>query len=120
MEHTIDKFDRALGSLVGIPDVIHTSPSTIRAMSPLIGSSQTFIVQTFRQKESGDTVFVEYVDDSGTVRLVIPPQVTKVILRQYNALTDRSRSKAATAAAEDRKARGIKPGFMKNRTSKGL
>jgi hypothetical protein len=115
---TRDKFDRALGSLVGIPDVIHTSPATIRAMSPLIGSSQTFIVQTFRQREdekTGDTVFIEYVDESGTVRMVLPPAVTKVIARQRDSLTGRARSKAAKATAEDRKARGIAPGFMKNR-----
>ncbi len=109
------KFDRALGALVGIPDVIHTAPTTIRSTTPIVGGAQTFIVQTYRQRDgekSGDTVFLEYVDESGTVRLVIPPSVTACISRQRDSLTARSRSKAAKAAAEDRKARGIKPGFM--------
>ena len=116
-----DKFDRAMGSLVGIPDVIHTQPTTVRASTPIVGSAQTFIVQTFRQRDedkSGDTVFLEYVDEKGTVRIVLPPAVTKVIARQRDSLTDRARSKAAKAVAEDRKARGIVPGFMKNRKKK--
>lgn len=111
----VDKFDRALGALVGIPDVIHTAPTTVRAVMPLVGLAQTFIVQTYRQRETGDTVFLEYVDEGGTVRLVIPPSVTKVIARQRDALSARARSKSARAAAEDRKARGILPAFMKGR-----
>jgi hypothetical protein len=114
-----NKFDRALGALVGIPDVLHTAPTTVRASSPLIGSAQTFIVQTYRQRQSdeksGDIVFLEYVDQDETVRLVIPPTVTAVIARQRDALTARSRSKAAQAVAADRKARGIKPGFLKRK-----
>jgi len=111
----LGKFDRALGALVGIPDVIHTSATTVRTVAPLVGSAQTFIVQTYRQKESGDTVFLEYVDEEGNVRMVIPPAVTKVIARQRDALNARSRSKGAQAAAADRKARGIKPAFLKKK-----
>ncbi len=107
-----NKFDRALGALVGIPDVVHTAPTTIRAATPIVGSPQTFIVQTYRQKDSGETVFLEYVDDAGTIRIVIPPQVTKVIARQRDALSDRVRRASAKAAAADRKARGIKPAFL--------
>jgi hypothetical protein len=119
-----NKFDRALGALVGIPDVMHTAPTTIRATSPLIGESQTFIIQTYRQKEisangereaSGDTVFIEYIDESGAVRIVIPPKVVNVIIRQHDALTARSRQRAAKASAADRKARGIRPAFLKKK-----
>lgn len=115
MSETADKFDRALGALVGIPDVIHTAPTTVRAAMPLIGTAQTFIIQTYRHRESGETVFLEYVDEKGTVRIVIPPAVTKVIHRQHDSLSGRARSKAAKAAADDRKARGIQPGFMKGK-----
>ena len=38
-----------------------------------------------------------------------------IIARQYDALTGKSRSKAARATAADRKARGIVPGFQKHR-----
>lgn len=114
-ETRIDDFDRQLGQLEGLPDTLHTRPSTIRTTVPLIGSSQTFILQTVRQAERGDTVFLEYVDRSGSTRIVLPPAVTAAIARQRDTLTDKSRSKAAKALAADRKARGIQPGFLKGR-----
>lgn len=117
----VDKFDRAMGALVGIPDVIHTAPTTVRATTPLTGSAETFIVQTFRMSDegkSGDTVFLEYVDERGTVRIVLPPKVTALIARQRDSLTARSRSRGAKAAAADRKARGIVPGFMRAKKKK--
>jgi hypothetical protein len=119
------KFDRAMGALVGIPDVLHSKPTTVRALVPIIGDAQTFIIQTFRQRDGNEegavsdfTVFVEYVDDVGTVRLVLPPAVSRVIARQRDALTDRARSKTAKAVAEERKARGEVPGFMRKRAAK--
>lgn len=110
-----DRFDRAIGSLTGLPDVINTPATTVRSVSPLVGSAQTFIVQTFRQRENGDTVFLEHVDERGSTRLVIPPGVTKVIARQRDALTTRARKRGAKAAADDRKARGITPAFLKKK-----
>ncbi len=40
-----------------------------------VGGTQLYVVQTYRQKEQGDTIFLEHVSETGTVRLVIPPQV---------------------------------------------
>jgi hypothetical protein len=112
-DHQIDDFDRHLGSLEGLPDTVQTRPATIRTTTPLVGASQTFIIQTVRQTERGDTVFLEYVDRKGSTRIVLPPAVTNAIARQRDALTDKSRSKAAKTLAADRKARGIQPGFLK-------
>jgi hypothetical protein len=42
-----------------------------------------------------------------------PSPVSRVIARQHEALTSRSRSRAAKATAKDLKDRGIKPGFMR-------
>ena len=76
------RFDRAIGALVGIPGVICTSAATVRALTPMTGDAQTFIVQTYRQRDAddaqagGDWVFIEHVDDGGAVRLVMPPKVT--------------------------------------------
>lgn len=110
-----DMFDRILGNLTGLPDVTHVKETTIRTMTPLLGTADLFIVQTFRQKEQGDTIFLERINKEGTVRLVLPAQVCDAIARQRDSLTTKTRSKAAKAAAADRKARGILPGFMKNR-----
>lgn len=105
-----DNFDRLIGALHGLPDVAVSALSTIRTLSPLIGAAQTFIVQTYRQREQGDTVFIE-----GSFRLAIPPKVADTIARQRDALTGKVRSKIAKTAAQERKAAGIAPGFMKNK-----
>lgn len=110
-----DLFDRTIRSLRGLPDTISVQPSTIRAHSKVLELSQTFIVQTFRQKEQGDTVFIEYIGAEGSLRLALPPDVADVIARQRDALTSKSRKKAAKASAADRKARGIEPGFLKKK-----
>lgn len=108
-----DNYDRALGQLDGLPDVVHTKATTINVLTPLVGAAQTFIVQTFRQRDQGDTVFLIAVSAEGSLRLVIPPRVTEAIARQRDALSAKSRSKAATALAADRKARGEVPGFLR-------
>jgi len=113
-----ETFDRLIGGLHGLPDVVCTAPSTVRAIVPLIGSAQTFIIQTYRQREQGDTIFLECVSGEGSLRLAIPPKVADVIARQREALTDKSRSKAAKAVAAERKAAGILPGFMKGKRGK--
>ena len=115
---TLDKFDRALGALIDLPDVAHTKPTTVVAHSALIGEAQTFIVQTLRQREKGDTIFLQYVDGNGSVRIVIPPSAADAIARQRDALTAKTRKRAAKAEAQRRKAAGIEPGFLKFKKKK--
>jgi hypothetical protein len=107
-------YDRQLGSLHGLPDVVKTRPATIRVVPPLgIGGTQVFIVQTYRQREQGDMIFLEMVSSDGAVRLVIPPQVSSLIARQRDSLTSKTRSRAAKASADERAAQGIKPAFAR-------
>ena len=111
-----DPFDRTIGALHGLPDVITTKTSVSRLVPPFgIGGTQLYVVQTYRQKEQGDTIFLEHVSETGTVRLVIPPQVAAVIARQRDQLTAKTRSKAAKAVAQERKERGEIPAFLKSR-----
>ena len=110
-----DIFDRMLGALHGLPDVASVKPATIRAVTPMTGDSQVFIVQTFRQREVGDTIFLEFVTRDSTTRIAIPPGVADVIARQRDALTGKTRSKAAKATAQARKDRGELPGFMRRK-----
>lgn len=113
-----DLFDRTIRALDGLPDVVKTKPSTVRALTPVLGLSQTFIVQSYRQKDQGDTIFVEYIGAEGSLRLALPPVVADTIARQRDVVTDKSRSKAAKAVAADRKARGIIPAFTRNRENR--
>lgn len=103
------EFDRILASLNGLPDVTHTSPSTIRNVD-FIGTSRTFIVSTYRMREKGDTVFLETIGGDGqAMRLVLPPAVVDAIVRQRDALTTKVRRKIGKASMEERKRQGWKP-----------
>jgi hypothetical protein len=51
---TVDKFDRLAGALANLPDVTESKPSTVMAHTALIGETQTFIIQTRRQREVGE------------------------------------------------------------------
>lgn len=107
-------YDRQLATLHDLPDVVKTKPSTLRVVPPLgVGGTEVFVVQTYRQSERGDTLFLEVMGASGAVRLVLPPPVTAAIARQRDALTSKTRSRAAKATAADRSARGERPAFLK-------
>jgi hypothetical protein len=106
-------FDRTLRSLHGLPDTTHTKATTVRAMTPVLELAQTFIVQTYRHRELGDTIFIEYIGTEGSMRIALPASVAECIARQRDALTHKSRRRAAKAEAARRKAKGIKPGFLK-------
>src|SRR5258707_10342910 len=110
---TIDKFDRLMGALVNLPDVTHTKPSTVVTVNPLIGEAQSFILQTFRQREVGDTIFIQYAAAEGLIRVAIPPAAAEAIARQRDALTTKVRKRVGKDAAAARKTRGELPRFMK-------
>lgn len=112
---TVDKFDRMRGGLADLPDVTRVKPSTIVSSVPIIGATQTVIVETFRQAEVGDTIFLQVVDDTGSVRLFLPAGVADAITRQRDSLTAKNRKRAAKNEAARRKAAGIEPGFLKLR-----
>lgn len=112
---TLSYFDRAIGQLHGLPDVVSTKATTLRVVPTFGIGSQTYIVQTFRQREVGDTVFLEITSDQGATRIVVPPDVADVIARQRDQLTTKTRSRAGKRVAEDLKARGIQPGFMRKK-----
>jgi len=123
-DRTPDYFDRLMGSLDGLPDVAQTKEATKRVVPPLgIGGASTYIVQTFRQKDtnalgktiSRDTIFLEHISEGGTVRLVIPPVIADIIARQRESLTTMVRKRTAKRVAADRKAQGIPPAFLKRR-----
>jgi hypothetical protein len=107
-----DAFDRVMGALHGLPDVHSVKATTIRTVAPLIGTTSLYIVQTFRRREIGDTIFLECVTKEGTIRLAIPAEVADAIARQRDALTTKSRSRAGKAVAEIRRERGDIP-FVK-------
>jgi hypothetical protein len=110
--NVLSDFDRLVGALEGLPDVTKSKATTIRAMLPLVGIANSYIFQTYRQRDKGDTIFLETISSQGSVRIAIPPQVTEAIARQRESLTSKVRSKSAKQAMADRMARGEKPAFL--------
>lgn len=94
-----DKFDRTLGNLDGLPDVVQTRPATIRVTD--IVSTETFIVQTVRH--IGDIVFIEHVRDGQTTRIVLPASVTELIARQRDAVSYLAKRQQGRRLAEAQK-----------------
>lgn len=106
-----DAYDRAYGQAQGFP---HTKPSTITAANALgIGGVRSYIVETFRLPEVGDSVFIQITGPEGLQRVHLPPTVTQAIARQRDALSTQSRKRAGKARAAADKAAGIVPGFMR-------
>jgi hypothetical protein len=119
-----DHYDRLLGALDGLPGVLSTKPATVQQVTPVIGTSQTFIVRTVRQQErdadstspAAFTVFLEHASrESGLIRIVLPPRVTDLIARQREALTTQARKRTAKRVAQERKDRGEVPAFIRKR-----
>jgi hypothetical protein len=111
-----DIFDRMLGQLDGLPDVTKTKMVPLRVIPPLgIGGSQSYTIQTYRQREIGDTIFLELGNQNGLQRIIIPPAVAAAIARQRDQLTGKVRSKVAKATAQSRKERGLQPAFLKKK-----
>jgi len=125
-----EPFDRLLGALDGLPNVIRTKAATVRTMPLLgVGGAQLYIVQTVRQKSerdddgktvsaARDTIFLEYVSGERAIRLVLPAEVADTIARQRDALTSKTRHAGARRAAATRAARGIRPAFLKGKGAK--
>lgn len=106
-----DPFDKLLSSMIGLPNGAHTQPTVVQAID-FYGHTTSFMIQTVRTDE-GVTSFVTQVNAQGSVRYILPSTVLAVIDRQRAAITTKLRRRHGRRIAEERKAAGIKPGFMK-------
>ena len=106
-DKTVAKYDRIRGGLDGV--ALFTKPSTVRNVESITGKAETFVIETARHEELGDTIFVECMDEMGVTRLALPPKVAQAIARQREALTARSRSRAAKVEAKRRQLEGMVP-----------
>jgi len=113
---TADPFDKLLSSLVGLPNGAHTKPSVVQAID-FYGHATSYIIQTVRTDE-GVTAFVTQVGANGSVRSILPSAVLAVIDRQRESITTRLRRRHGKRLAEERKAAGIDPGFMKHKNAR--
>ncbi len=121
----IDRFERILWTVRKMPFIVHSNEITQTIVSEDSIGADTFIVQTFRQKDIGDTIFFTHIHGDHATRIVIPPRIADTIARQRAGLETKSRRKAAKAIAADRASRGIKPNtagleaYRRKRAKKG-
>lgn len=101
-----DEYSRDLARLKGHPDAFETTSTTERA--DFYGNHEAWVVKTIRINGEA-TVFMIRTSASGQLRMVIPPDITAVIARQRDTITDKSRRRGAIKAAATREALGIKP-----------
>lgn len=111
-------YDRVMAALDGLPDSARSRPSPVRVITPMLGNVETFIVQTFRQKEEGDFIFIEHTGPDGYERYYIPPEVVRVLMRQRDQLETQNRRRAGRTLAAERKAAGIAPAFLRGSAPK--
>lgn len=107
----ISKYDRVYGGLINVS--LATKPSTIKTVQAVTGKSESFIVQTLRHPELGDTIFIEHLDENGVVRIALPPKVANLISSQRDALSKTNRSRTAKRVMKERMDNGWKPSFRK-------
>jgi hypothetical protein len=116
-DDTINKYDRLRGGLADV--AMFTKPSTIQNIETITGKSETFIVQTCRfEDRGGDFIFVQCVDETGVVRIALPPKVANAIAAQRDSLTSRRRSQAGKRQARERMDRGELPAFLVKKSKK--
>jgi hypothetical protein len=52
------------------------------------GKSEIFVIETARYEDiGGDYIFIECMDESGVVRLALPPKVANVVACQRDSLS---------------------------------
>jgi hypothetical protein len=76
------------------------SRAHVKSVQIITGKTETFLVETARHEELGDTVFIEMMDDQGVTRMALPPRVANAIAAQRDSLTTRRRSRAAKALTQ--------------------
>ena len=113
-----DPFDRQLAALVDLPDGAQTLPSMVQSQD-YYGNVTTFMVQTVRW-DKGNSVFVTLVNAQGSQRFVLPPDVTKLIARQADAITHKLRRQHGVRLAEVAKKAGRTATFTPEQRAKAL
>ncbi len=96
-------FDHIRGSVWGTPGFKRKS-STITETLPLVGATQTTIVETVRNDEQW-TAFIQVMGPDGAFRMVLPEKAVLALVRQYEALMKLSKRERAQKAAHTRRLR---------------
>jgi hypothetical protein len=86
------------------------NPGAVRATSKIdvlddYKNTTTWIVDTFRS-DGCETVFIQRIDHTGGLRMMLPPPVAAVIDRQHDRATSTNRRRVARLTVAIRRERG--------------
>jgi len=114
-----DPFEIELTRLVGLPNGAHTQPTVVQSVDFYKNASR-YIVQTIKWDE-GLSVFITHIKPYGqAVNLELPPAVTKLLLRQFDAVSTMVRRRQGQRLAETQRANGHRPVFTPAMRAKAL
>jgi hypothetical protein len=80
-----DYFDKIREELHGLPGYV-AKQSTIVTSREFLQPPSTWIIETVKTDEHG-ALFIQAINSTGSVRLVIPQKVVERIISQHNAIT---------------------------------
>jgi len=102
-----DTFSRTLRSLRDNPGAFAVGSRV--ETSDFYGNAQTWVVETFRV-DGDETIFVQRIDGSGGLRLLLPPPVSRVLANHRDRVSAQARRRAGHALVARRRERGDKLG----------
>jgi hypothetical protein len=97
-------FSRELRSLRDNPGAV-SSASTIHTQD-FYGNSATWVLETFRDGDGDQKVFIQKIDELGGARLVLPPEVTAALARHRDQLSTKVRRRQGHRLVAQRRERG--------------
>ena len=103
-----DLFSRELRALRDDPGA-HSSTSTIQTQD-FYGNAATWVLETFRNADGKETVFIQRVDATGGQQLVLPAAVAAALARHRDQLGARARRRQGHRLVAQRLERGDKLG----------
>jgi hypothetical protein len=110
-----DEFSTALRSLQNNPGAVVRASSI--DLEDFYGNVVTWHIKTIRA-DGADTVFLQRNTAEGGDRVVLPPEVMAVIVRQRDGAVSVNRRRGAARAAATREAKGIRPAFSKKASAR--
>lgn len=112
----VDPFSRRFRELSDNPGAVR-SGSTVNLID-FLGKTESWIVDTFRV-DGAEIVFLQRINSEGSIRIVLPMEVTSAINKQRDRTVAVVRRRGARQAAATREARGIRPAFLRKKKGGG-
>lgn len=103
-----DHFDKVHEGLQGLPGFV-SKQSTVVVNSGFLQPASTWVIESIKTDEHA-AMFIQCIDASGSVRLVLPQPVVERIKSQSDAITKARYKIRGQRASQTRLAKSVEPG----------